>query len=336
MLSVEHRVTVPCSSASSIHSDGASIKDEGATHGRALMGTSVADSTSTSETVVLIELFPLPPTPPGSPFALEGPQPTSLFQSECTGGGVCSSEPVSVRSPCPPATPISDAATDDDDDPSVRDDQSTVSSLSGLVGVRRRGRCKWFNVAKGWGFISSLDEGPDVFVHQSVIQMSGFRSLGDEEEVEFECRASSKGLEATLVCGPGTNDCKGSHRRPMSKKKFRKVRCYNCGEFANHIAAKCREGPLPKRCHQCKSSDHLIADCPLRAATSVPTDAITKCPSSQEKDASSGSGGHGTTLPTTTLFDSGLENQSSEEETDIGSAGKTDDRSKNNKNNTNS
>lgn len=54
--------------------------------------------------------------------------------------------------------------------------------------------------------------------------MSGFRSLGDEEEVEFECRASSKGLEATLVCGPGTNDCKGSHRRPMSKKKFRKVR----------------------------------------------------------------------------------------------------------------
>lgn len=41
-------------------------------------------------------------------------------------------------------------------------------------------------------------------------------------------------------------------------------RCYNCGEFANHIAAKCTLGPQPKRCHHCKSADHLIADCPLR------------------------------------------------------------------------
>lgn len=41
-------------------------------------------------------------------------------------------------------------------------------------------------------------------------------------------------------------------------------RCYNCGDFANHIAAKCPQGPLPKRCHSCKSTDHLIADCPDR------------------------------------------------------------------------
>lgn len=41
-------------------------------------------------------------------------------------------------------------------------------------------------------------------------------------------------------------------------------RCYNCGEFANHIAAKCTMGPQPKRCHNCKSEDHLIADCPSR------------------------------------------------------------------------
>lgn len=41
-------------------------------------------------------------------------------------------------------------------------------------------------------------------------------------------------------------------------------RCYNCGEFANHLAAKCTLGPQPKRCHHCKSADHLIADCPLR------------------------------------------------------------------------
>ncbi|XP_023215074.1 protein lin-28 homolog isoform X2 [Centruroides vittatus] len=136
-------------------------------------------------------------------------------------------------------------------------------STGGSTG-RRTGRCKWFNVAKGWGFITPNDGGPDIFVHQSVIQMPGFRSLGDEEEVEFECKVSDKGLEATIVTGPSGQDCRGSHRRPMSKKRFRKIRCYNCGEFANHIAAKCTLGPQPKRCHHCKSVEHLIAECPLR------------------------------------------------------------------------
>ena len=41
-------------------------------------------------------------------------------------------------------------------------------------------------------------------------------------------------------------------------------RCYNCGDLAQHIASKCNLGPQPKRCHNCKSSDHLIADCPKR------------------------------------------------------------------------
>lgn len=59
---------------------------------------------------------------------------------------------------------------------------------------------------------------------QSVIQMTGFRSLGDEEEVEFECQVSDKGLEATKVAGPQNTDCRGSHRRPVSKKRFRKIR----------------------------------------------------------------------------------------------------------------
>lgn len=141
---------------------------------------------------------------------------------------------------------------------------ASVGADEGVGAEKRRGRCKWFNVAKGWGFISPDDGGQDIFVHQSVVQMSGFRSLGDDEEVEFECKVSDKGLEATVVTGPDGTDCQGSHRRPAAKKRFRKIRCYNCGEFANHIAAKCTMGPQPKRCHHCKSEDHLIADCPTR------------------------------------------------------------------------
>ena len=55
--------------------------------------------------------------------------------------------------------------------------------------------------------------------------MGGFRSLGDEEEVEFECKVCDKGFEATSVTGVHGKECQGSHRRPMSKKsKHKKVR----------------------------------------------------------------------------------------------------------------
>lgn len=70
-----------------------------------------------------------------------------------------------------------------------------------------------------------------------MIQMTGFRSLGDEEEVEFDCKESDKGLEATIVTGPQNQDCKGSHRRPMCKKRFRKIR-YSLGlgnDFASEL-----------------------------------------------------------------------------------------------------
>ncbi|VEN41327.1 unnamed protein product [Callosobruchus maculatus] len=124
--------------------------------------------------------------------------------------------------------------------------------------------------------------------------MTGFRSLGDEEEVEFECKVSEKGLEATKVTGLGGTDCKGSHRRPISKKRFRKIsnycRCYNCGEFANHIAAKCQLGPQPKRCHNCKSEEHLFADCPLRTAKSPKAD-------SNDEGATGGATSESTIVP---------------------------------------
>lgn len=92
--------------------------------------------------------------------------------------------------------------------------------------------------------------------------MEGFRSLEEGEEVEYICKGSEKGQEAVFVCGLGGIQCQGSKRRPLPRKKNKKIKCYNCGEFSNHIAAKCPRGPLPKLCHRCKSEQHLIADCP--------------------------------------------------------------------------
>lgn len=54
--------------------------------------------------------------------------------------------------------------------------------------------------------------------------MTGFRSLAIREEVEFRCKTSDKGWEATHVSGIDDSECKGSTRRPASKKRFRKIR----------------------------------------------------------------------------------------------------------------
>jgi CspA family cold shock protein len=61
-----------------------------------------------------------------------------------------------------------------------------------------RGRIKWFNDAKGYGFIEQSD-GEDVFVHFSSINMEGFKTLTEGQEVEFELRQTEKGLQAAKV-----------------------------------------------------------------------------------------------------------------------------------------
>ncbi|XP_013781935.1 protein lin-28 homolog, partial [Limulus polyphemus] len=91
---------------------------------------------------------------------------------------------------------------------------------------RRKGKCKWFNVAKGWGFITPYDGEADIFTHQ-------FQDLLAKRINIFNFNLLLK-------------------------------KCYNCGELANHVAAKCILGPQPKKCHHCKSEEHLIADCPFR------------------------------------------------------------------------
>jgi CspA family cold shock protein len=61
------------------------------------------------------------------------------------------------------------------------------------------GTVKWFNATKGFGFITPEGGGEDVFVHQSQIEMQGYRELIEGQRVEFEVSKGQKGLQASAV-----------------------------------------------------------------------------------------------------------------------------------------
>jgi cold shock protein len=61
------------------------------------------------------------------------------------------------------------------------------------------GTVKWFNAEKGFGFIAPEDGGQDVFAHFSAIQSSGYRSLEENQRVEFDVKQGPKGLQAENI-----------------------------------------------------------------------------------------------------------------------------------------
>ena len=82
------------------------------------------------------------------------------------------------------------------------------------------GTVKWFNSEKGFGFIAPEGGGPDVFVHYSAIQSSGYRSLEENQRVEFEVTQGPKGMQADQVRPlladdvPGGNSPLFEHQSP--------------------------------------------------------------------------------------------------------------------------
>ncbi|EKX54100.1 hypothetical protein GUITHDRAFT_91776 [Guillardia theta CCMP2712] len=83
------------------------------------------------------------------------------------------------------------------------------------------GKVKWFNVKKGYGFITPTNGGEDIFVHQTAIHAEGFRSLKEEEEVEFEISDNGGKSKAINVTGPAGAYVQGAPRHTKGSRNYR-------------------------------------------------------------------------------------------------------------------
>mmetsp|Transcript_6393 Transcript_6393/g.15462 ORF Transcript_6393/g.15462 Transcript_6393/m.15462 type:complete len:118 (-) Transcript_6393:404-757(-) len=87
--------------------------------------------------------------------------------------------------------------------------------------IKITGKVKWFNVKKGYGFITPSDGTDDIFVHQTAIHAEGFRSLKEDEEVEFTISDNGGKSKAVDVTGPGGAYVQGAPRRTRGPRPAR-------------------------------------------------------------------------------------------------------------------
>ena len=80
------------------------------------------------------------------------------------------------------------------------------------------GTVKWFNNAKGYGFILPEGGGDDLFAHYSSIQMDGYKTLKSGQSVEFEIIEGPKGLQATNIQTSGTADLESMNGEPATSE----------------------------------------------------------------------------------------------------------------------
>jgi CspA family cold shock protein len=78
-------------------------------------------------------------------------------------------------------------------------DADTGSGSGSGSGVKESGTVKWFNDAKGFGFVTPDNGGEDLFAHFSAIQMNGFKTLKEGQKVLFEITQGPKGKQATNI-----------------------------------------------------------------------------------------------------------------------------------------
>ena len=95
---------------------------------------------------------------------------------------------------------------------------------------KETGKVKWFNNAKGYGFIERTTGGDDVFVHHSAIQMNGFRTLTEGDAVYFNVTRGPKGLQAENVTRNEDESNEGERNEDESNEGERSAEGSNEGE----------------------------------------------------------------------------------------------------------
>ncbi|CAI5973272.1 unnamed protein product [Closterium sp. NIES-65] len=141
-----------------------------------------------------------------------------------------------------------------------------ASDVAATPGVQT-GKVKWFNSTKGFGFITPDDGGEELFVHQTSIKAEGFRSLDENEVVEFTIETSEDGrTKAVNVTGPAGSYVKGAPRRDGYGGGGGR---FGGGGFGGRGGGRFgggrgggRFGGGPGACYNCNMPGHLARDCP--------------------------------------------------------------------------